>query len=64
MWKPWNPTKKDITQGFKQKEHDFASKEIGYKMHSMEKWLQKYIFSELYKPFFGEFKNILTKWVQ
>jgi len=64
MWKPCNSTQKEITMWLKWKEHEFGTNEIDNRKYNMEKWLQKYMYTNFHDVFFEEFQNILTYSIQ
>jgi hypothetical protein len=60
----WRSTKKEIVEWLERKERDFFRKYNRNPRMSDEQWLQRYVFIELHKIFFGEFITILTEWLE
>jgi hypothetical protein len=59
----WRPTKKEISKWLEGKEREFIQKENRNPQMSDEQWMQRYVYTELHKIFFGEFPIILTEWL-
>jgi hypothetical protein len=59
----WRPTRKEITEWMEQKEQEFSQKENKNPRLKNKKWLQRYVYTNLHEIFFGEFPNLLAKWI-
>jgi hypothetical protein len=57
-------TKEDIGQWLDMKEIEFVVDQNKNPWISVEKWLQRYVFTNLHEIFFVDFSNILAEWIQ
>ena len=59
----WHPTKKEIEDWLDSKTLAFAQEEIARTRLSVEKWIDEYIYSDIYEIFFSEFPILLHEWL-
>jgi hypothetical protein len=52
MFRPWNPTKKEIEIWMKKKELEFSQKDNINPKLTPHKFLDKYVFNDLHEVFF------------
>jgi hypothetical protein len=63
MFRPWNPMKVEIESWLKTKEFEFAQKDIKNPKLTLDKYLEKYVFSDLHEVFFYDFMHVLLEWL-
>ena len=61
--KQWRPKKKEIKEWFEKQVQEFAVKENHSAKMIVEKWKNKYIFTEIYEIFFVTFSTELQEWL-
>lgn len=59
----WNPTKKEIEKWLDKKIHEFEKQENRTLQVSDEKWLERYVYTEIHKIFFESFPSELYEWI-
>lgn len=59
----WNPTKKEIEEWLDKKIHKFATQENRTLQVSDKKWLDRYVYMEIYEIFFTSFPFELYEWI-
>ena len=59
----WRPKKKEIDEQFEKQVQEFAMKENRSMKLMVEKWKNKYIFTEVYENFFVTFVNKIQEWL-
>jgi hypothetical protein len=64
MLRPWNPMKEDIERWLKTKELEFTQKDNRNQKLTLCKYLDKYVFTDLYEVFFCDFPHILQEWIK
>jgi hypothetical protein len=60
----WMLTKEEIEQWLEKKDHEFSRDQNKNPQISSEKWLQRYVFTDLHEIFFVDFSNVLAEWLQ
>jgi len=63
MSEHWNPTKKELEDWLDQKLHEFVVQENRNSRIYEEKWLDRYIYTEIHKIFFASFSTELYEWM-
>jgi signal recognition particle subunit SEC65 len=64
MLRPWNPTKAEIKNWLRTKELEFIQKDNKNPRITPQKYLEKYVFTDLHKVFFCDFPHLLQEWIQ
>jgi hypothetical protein len=59
----WRPTKEEIGWWLEMKECEF-SRDQNKNPYQSEKWLQRYVFTDLHEIFFTDFPIVLAEWLQ
>jgi hypothetical protein len=63
MFIPWNPTKADIEICLKTKELEFVQKDNIKPKITQRKYMDEYMFNDLYEVFFYDFSHLLQDWL-
>lgn len=59
MSEHWNPTKKEIEKSLDKKVREFAVQEKRNARISEEKWLERYLYTEIHEILFASFQSEL-----
>ena len=59
----WKPERKEVDEWFERQVQEFAVKENRSKRLTIEKWKNKYIFTEIYEIFFLTIVIELQEWL-
>jgi hypothetical protein len=63
MFRPWNPTKKDIERWLETKELEFMQKDNRNPKYTLHQYLERYVFTDLHEAFFCYFPELLQEWI-
>jgi hypothetical protein len=63
MFRPWNPTKKDIEIWLERKQLKFVQKDNRSSRYTLCQYLQKYVFIDLHEAFFSYFPELLQEYI-
>lgn len=63
MSEHWNPTEKETEEWLDQKIHKFVIQESRTLQLSEKRWLDRYVYTKIYKIFFASFPSELYDWI-
>lgn len=59
----WNPSKKEIEEWLEKNIHMFMTQENITPQVSKEKWLERYVYTEIHEIFFASFPSEMYEWI-